>query len=229
MRKVIKNRLLTKEKKNKSVKISIDNLEEYLGCEKYPVINYQKEYKGFVNGLAYTQYGGDILPIEANTFKGDGSLVLTGNLGEIMKESATIAFDYVKANHRNFNIDYKTFLNNIHIHAPEGAIPKDGPSAGVTLVTCIISLLTNQKVDRKIAMTGEITLRGEILPVGGIREKIIGAHRNHIKTIFMPQANEKDLSYVPDNIKKDIEFIFVKDYIEIYNKIFNNNLLNLFS
>ena len=155
LRKVIKNRLLTKEKKNKSVKISIDNLEEYLGCEKYPVINYQKEYKGFVNGLAYTQYGGDILPIEANTFKGDGSLVLTGNLGEIMKESATIAFDYVKANHRNFNIDYKTFLNNIHIHAPEGAIPKDGPSAGVTLVTCIISLLTNQKVDRKIAMTGD--------------------------------------------------------------------------
>lgn len=226
LRKVVKNKYL-KKKKSKVI-ITIENIEEYLGFEKYPVINYEKEYIGFVNGLAYTQYGGDTLPLEATSFKGDGSLILTGNLGNIMKESATIAMDYVKANHKSFNIDSKTFANNIHIHAPEGAIPKDGPSAGVTLVTCIISLLTNQKVSKKVAMTGEITLRGEVLPVGGIKEKVIGAHKNGIKTIFMPKQNERDLAFVPDNIKEDIEFIFVKDYIEIYNKIFNNNLLNLF-
>ncbi|MGN0973486.1 MAG: endopeptidase La [Bacilli bacterium] len=226
LRKIVKNRLLDKNK-NK-VTISIKNIEEYLGKEKFPNINYNKEYIGFVNGLAYTPYGGDILPIEANNFKGNSNIILTGNLGDILKESASVALDYIKANYTKFGIDYKLFSKDIHIHVPEGAIPKDGPSAGVALVTCIISLLTNTKVSNIIAMTGEITLRGEVLPVGGIKEKIIGAHRNNIKTIFLPVENKKDLIDIPNNIKEDINFIFVKDYMEIYNKVFNNNLLNLF-
>ena len=146
----------------------------------------------------------------------------------ILKESASVALDYIKANYSKFGIDYKLFSKDIHIHVPEGAIPKDGPSAGVALVTCIISLLTNTKVNNTIAMTGEITLRGEVLLVGGIKEKVLGAHRNNIKTIFLPTENKKDLIDIPNNIKEDINFVFVKDYMEIYNKVFNNNLLNLF-
>lgn len=226
LRKIVKNRLINKDK-NK-ITISIKNIEEYLGKEKFPNINYNKEYIGFVNGLAYTQYGGDILPIEANNFKGNSNIILTGNLGDILKESASVALDYIKANYSKFGIDYKLFSKDIHIHVPEGAIPKDGPSAGVALVTCIISLLTNTKVNNTIAMTGEITLRGEVLPVGGIKEKVLGAHRNNIKTIFLPTENKKDLIDIPNNIKEDINFVFVKDYMEIYNKVFNNNLLNLF-
>ena len=226
LRKIVKNNMLNK-KKSKAV-INSKNLEEYLGKIKYPEIKYRKEYVGFVNGMAYTDFGGDVLPIEATFFKGDGNLTLSGNLGDIMKESATVALDYIKSNYRKFNIDYKNFSNSIHIHVPAGAIPKDGPSAGVALVTCLISLLTNSKVSNKIAMTGEITLRGEILPVGGIKEKVLGAARNGIKTIFLPKDNEKDLEDIPDNVKGNMEFIFVNDYIEIYNKIFNNNLLNLF-
>ena len=226
LRKIVKNNMLNK-KKIKAV-INSKNLEEYLGKIKYPEIKYRKEYVGFVNGMAYTDFGGDVLPIEATFFKGDGNLTLSGNLGDIMKESATVALDYIKSNYRKFNIDYKNFSNSIHIHVPAGAIPKDGPSAGVALVTCLISLLTNSKVSNKIAMTGEITLRGETLPVGGIKEKVLGAARNGIKTIFLPKDNEKDLEDVPNNVRNNMEFIFVNDYIEIYNKIFNNNLLNLF-
>ena len=226
LRKVVKNNILNKKVTN--ISITSKNLEEYLGKIKYPEIKYKKEYVGFVNGMAYTDFGGDILPIEAAYFKGDGNLVLSGNLGEVMKESASVAIDYIKANYNKFGIDYKLFSKSIHIHVPAGAIPKDGPSAGVTLVTCIISLLTNNKVSNKIAMSGEMTLRGEILPVGGIKEKVLGAARHGIKTIFLPKDNEKDLDDIPDNVKNNIEFIFVDDYMEIYNRIFNNNLLNLF-
>ena len=227
LRKIVKEQMLDK-KKSKKVTITLNNLSDYLGKEKFVDITYEKEYVGFVNGMAYTSYGGDILPLEANSFKGEGKLILTGNLGDVMKESASIALDYIKANYKTFGIDEKAFTKDIHIHAPEGATPKDGPSAGVALVTCLISLLTNTKVPKDIAMTGEITLRGEVLPVGGIKEKVIGAHRNQIKTIFLPEANKRDLDDIPENVLKDIKFFFIKDYSEIYQRIFNNQLLNLF-
>ena len=227
LRKIVKEQMLDKNS-SKKVTITVKNLSDYLGKEKFVDITYEKEYVGFVNGMAYTSYGGDVLPLEATRFKGEGKLILTGNLGDVMKESASIALDYVKANYKSFGIDNKVFNDDIHIHAPEGATPKDGPSAGVALATCLISLLTNTKVNKSIAMTGEITLRGEILPVGGIKEKVIGAHRNKIKTIFLPIDNKRDLDDIPENVKKDINFIFVKDYLEIYQKIFNNQLLDLF-
>ena len=163
---------------------------------------------GVVNGLAYTSYGGDILPIEVNYYKGHGNLVLTGSLGDIMKESAHIALSYIKANFQKYYIDYqKLITNDIHIHVPEGAIPKDGPSAGITITTALISALTNTKVDKSIAMTGEMTLRGEILAIGGLKEKSIGAHRNGIKIILIPYDNLSDLDKVPEEVKKDIKFI----------------------
>lgn len=200
-------------------KVIIDKkkINEYLGHEKYSFIGKNKHSEiGVVNGLAYTQFGGDVLPIEANYFKGSGNLVLTGSLGDVMKESALIALNYIKSNHKYFHIDYDLLTNNdIHIHLPEGAIPKDGPSAGITLVTTMISLFTGLKIDSSIAMTGEVTLRGKVLEIGGLREKSVGAHRNGIKRVILPFENKKDLEEVPEEIRDDIEYIFVKDYKDV--------------
>ena len=141
-----------------------------------------------------------------------------------MKESSKIALDYIKANAKTFKIDFKKFTNNdIHIHFPEGAVPKDGPSAGIAITTSLISLLTNKKVSNDIALTGEITLHGNVLAIGGLKEKVIGAHRNGIKKIFIPADNKIDLDDIPDNIKNDIEFICVKNYKEIFNQILKND------
>lgn len=200
-------------------KVIIDKkkVEEYLGKQKYSFIGSNKQTEiGVVNGLAYTKFGGDVLPIEANYFKGNGNLVLTGSLGDVMKESAIIALNYIKSNCKYFHVDYPLITeNDIHIHVPEGAIPKDGPSAGITLVTTMISLFTNFKVPSDIAMTGEITLRGKVLPIGGLKEKSIGAHRNGIRTIIIPEENIKDLEDIPDEVKKDIEYIPVKNYKDV--------------
>lgn len=200
-------------------KVIIDKkkIEEYLGKQKYSFIGSNKQTEiGVVNGLAYTKFGGDVLPIEANYFKGNGNLVLTGSLGDVMKESAIIALNYIKSNCKYFHVDYPLITeNDIHIHVPEGAIPKDGPSAGITLVTTMISLFTNFKVPSDIAMTGEITLRGKVLPIGGLKEKSIGAHRNGIRTIIIPQENVKDLEDIPDEVKEDIEYIPVKNYKDV--------------
>lgn len=192
-------------------------IKEFLGVRKYKFIGSSKSSEiGLVNGLAYTSFGGDVLPIEANYFKGNGNLVLTGSLGEVMKESAIIALNYIKSNYKYFKIEYDDLINNdIHIHVPEGAIPKDGPSAGITLVTTIISIFTNFKISSNIAMTGEITLRGKVLPIGGLKEKSIGAHRNGIKKIIIPEGNVKDLDEIPQEIKDDIEYIVVKNYKEV--------------
>ena len=197
-------------------------VEELLGKEKYPSTkNNKKEEIGVVNGMAYTVFGGDVLPIEATLFKGKGELILTGSLGDVMQESCHIALSYIKANMKKFNIDEKVFTeNDIHIHVPEGAVNKDGPSAGITITTALISLLTNKAVDKKIAMTGEITLRGRILPIGGLKEKVIGAHRAGIRKVFLPVENEKDVSEIPVEIKQDTKFIYVKNYSELYKKIF---------
>ena len=176
---------------------------------------------GIVNGLAYTVFGGDVLPIEVTYYKGNGKLLLTGSLGEVMKESAKIALSYIKTKAKEFKIDFKMFEeNDIHIHVPEGAVSKDGPSAGVTLTTALISLFTNKKVASDIAMTGEITLRGKVLPIGGLKEKIIGAKRNGIKKIYIPVDNKKDLDDINKELKESIKFVLVNKYIDIYRDIF---------
>ena len=200
--------------------ITTDKLEEYLGKKTYPDYQNVEQEVGVVNGLAYTPYGGDTLPIEVNYYKGTGELVLTGSLGDVMKESAHIALSYVKANAKTFGIKENLLNeNNIHIHVPEGAVPKDGPSAGIALTSAIVSSFTNTLVDTNIAMTGEITLRGSILPIGGLREKSIGAHKNHIQKVFIPKENVKDLDDVPEEVKKDITFIPVEKYMDVWKRI----------
>ena len=219
-RKIVKKILLSSD----ASFYDIDNkmIEEFIGKSKYSYNEAAKEDEvGVVNGMAYTVFGGDILPIEATLFKGKGDLILTGSLGEVMQESCHIALDYIKSNMDEFNIEQKLFEeNDIHIHVPEGAVNKDGPSAGVTITTTLISLFTSKKVPKSIAMTGEITLRGKVLAIGGLKEKVIGAHRAGIRTIYIPVENEKDLEEIPDEIKQDIKFIAVDRYKEIYNSIF---------
>ena len=222
LRKIVKNLLLNENE----LFYNIDNneIEKYLGKPKFSFNESLGESQiGVVNGMAYTIFGGDILPIEANLFKGKGSLILTGSLGDVMQESCHIALDYIKSNMDLFKIDSKIFeKNDIHIHVPEGAVNKDGPSAGVTITTTLISLFTNKKVSSDVAMTGEITLRGRVLPIGGLKEKVIGAHRANIKKVFIPKENERDLDEIPENIKNDIQFIIVKDYLEIYKELFGD-------
>ena len=203
-------------------KYIIDNkkLEEYLGSKKYNFNNKSKSEIGVVNGLAYTYYGGDVLSIEVNCFVGKGELLLTGSLGEVMKESALISLNYIKSNYKKYHIDYNQLINSdIHIHFPEGAIPKDGPSAGIAITTAIISCLTNKKIANDIAFTGEITLRGNILPIGGLKEKSMGAYRGGIKKIIIPFDNLKDLEEVPLEIREKIKYIPVKNYKEVLKLI----------
>ncbi|MDD3241867.1 MAG: endopeptidase La [Bacilli bacterium] len=203
-------------------KITIYNLEKYLGKSKYfygglDIVG----HIGVVNGLAYTEFGGDVLQVEATLYKGKGNIILTGSLGEVMRESATVAISYIKTHAEEFHVDLNIIENNdIHIHIPEGAIPKDGPSAGSALVTTLISLFTNTLINTNVAMTGEMTLRGKILPIGGLKEKVIGGHRSGIRKIFIPRINEKDLEDVPEEIKREIEFILVDRYMDIYKNLF---------
>lgn len=221
LRKVVKKILINQNENY--FEITTKNIEEYLGKEKFFYMKKSKSKEiGVVNGLAYTVFGGDVLPIEVNLFKGKGELIITGSLGEVMIESCKIALSYIKANAKKFGIDEKVLMeNDIHIHVPEGAVPKDGPSAGITITTALISLLKEKDVDNTIAMTGEITLRGRVLPIGGLKEKVIGAHRAGIKKIFIPEENEPNLDEIPKEIKKDLKFITIKKYKELYNKIFD--------
>ena len=192
-----------------SVKITKSLVKQWLGSEKYEYGLKEKANQiGVVTGLAYTQFGGDILPVEVNYFEGKGRLVVTGQLGDVMKESTEIALDYIKANAKKYNIDISFFENHdIHIHVPEGAVPKDGPSAGVTLTTAIVSAITKTPVDSNIAMTGEVTLRGNVLPIGGLKEKSLAAHRSGIAKIIIPKGNIKDLDELPDTVKESIKFV----------------------
>jgi len=221
IRKVVKNMLINNDR-DVLYKIHDTSLEKYLGKKKYFYMDKAEVNQiGVVNGLAYTSYGGDILPIEVTYYKGKGNLILTGSLGEVMKESASIALSYIKSNFGIFNIDINELDNtDIHIHVPEGAVPKDGPSAGITLTTALISALSKRSVDNTVAMTGEITLRGKVLPIGGLKEKVIGAHRSGVKTIILPIENERDIKDIPKNIVDDIKFIFVRNYIGVYKYIF---------
>lgn len=222
IRKVVTQILVNNIKINK---INIDEkvLEKYLGKEKYKYNLKTKSQVGVVNGLAYTVYGGDILPIEVNYFKGKGELILTGSLGSVMKESASIALSYLKSNYQKYNINYDKLIDNdIHIHVPEGAIKKDGPSAGIALTLAILSAVTNKKIVSDLALTGEITLRGNVLAIGGLKEKAIGALRSGIKTIIIPSDNEKDLLELPKEVKEKIDFIKVKNFKEVYEAFIND-------
>ena len=207
----------------KSVKVSRKLIKEYLGKEIFEYgDNNMKNQVGVVTGLAYTSFGGDTLPVEVNYFEGKGKFMVTGQLGDVMKESTSIALDYIKSNAKKYKIDPKFFeMHDIHIHVPEGAVPKDGPSAGVTLATALVSAITNTKVNNALAMTGEITLRGNVLPIGGLREKSIAAHRIGIKTIIIPKKNTKDLDDVPQIVKDDINYIPV----ETLDQVFANALV----
>ena len=219
-RKIVKKLLLSKEKFFYVIDKNL--IIELIGKPKYSYVEKLDDSEiGVVNGMAYTIFGGDILPIEATLFKGKGNLVLTGSLGDVMQESCHIALDYIKSNMDIFGIDCNLFSDNdIHIHVPEGAVNKDGPSAGITITSTLISLFTKRIVSNKIAMTGEITLRGRVLPIGGLKEKVIGAHRANIKKVFIPVENERDLDDIPENIRNDIEFIKVKNYMEVYKELF---------
>lgn len=216
-RKVIANHM--KGNKRIATLVDIKKVQQFLGKEKFDYIKREKnDAIGLVNGLAYTDFGGDLIPIEVNYFAGKGNLILTGNLGDVMKESAKIALDYVKANAKNYDIDETMFDKiDIHIHVPEGAVPKDGPSAGVTMTTALISALSNTPVRNDVAMTGEVTLRGNVLAIGGLKEKSISAHRSGIKTIIIPKENEKDLDEIPNLVKDNVEIVFASKVEDVLN------------
>ena len=208
-RRVVVN-LVSKKRKAKEI-ITIKKVKEYLGTEIFDSTAKEKGAQvGVVTGLAYTEFGGDILPIEVNNFPGKGNLVLTGKLGDVMKESCSIAYDYIKANAKKYGIDDEVFAkNDLHIHFPEGAVPKDGPSAGCAITVAIISCLTNHPVSGDIAMTGEVTLRGKALAIGGLREKSLAALRSGIKKIIIPSENKKHVSELPKEVKDNLEIIYM--------------------
>ncbi len=204
----------------KSISISSNRIEKYLGNKIYSFdIKEQEDRVGVVKGMAWTAAGGDTLPVESVTMKGTGKLVLTGQLGDVMQESAKIAFGFVRANAVKYGIDEEFYKNtDIHIHFPEGSIKKDGPSAGVTIITSIISALTNKKVRSNVAMTGEVTLTGRVLAIGGLKEKSIAAYRAGIDTIIIPKENEKDTIKIPNTVKNKLNIITVDHVNEVLNK-----------
>ena len=226
LRKIAFNRQMDETKDYK--KITPSELEDLLGKPPFYRDIYQgNDYAGVVTGLAWTSVGGEILFIETSLSKGKGSkLTLTGNLGDVMKESAILALEYVKAHAETLNIDYRIFDNwNIHIHVPEGATPKDGPSAGITIATSIASALTQRKVRKNTAMTGEITLRGKVLPVGGIKEKILAAKRAGITDIVMCKENEKDILEIPEIYLKGVTFHYVENVQDVWDFALTNQIV----
>ena len=217
LRKITKK--LVENKEIKSVDITLDNLKEFLGIETYDYNHAGEEPKlGITNGLAYTEFGGDILYIEALKFDGTGKLLTTGKLGDVMKESAEAGFSYVRSKAGDFGITSEQFNKfDFHLHVPEGATPKDGPSAGIAISGALMSILTGMKVRSDIAMTGEITLSGRVLPIGGLKEKLLGALRGGIKKAIIPYDNIKDLEKIPEKVKNNMEIIPVKTIEEVFN------------
>lgn len=220
MRKIAKE-IITGSKRKKFV-LNEEDVIRLLGNIKYVDISTTINNPGVVNGLAYTDLGGSILPIEVSHYKGKGNVNMTGSLGNVMKESAQISIGYIKNNYKEFGVDIKKLNDDdIHINALHAGIPKDGPSAGITLVTAILSSFLNKKIDNKIGMTGEITLNGNILGIGGLREKSIAAYNSGIKKIFIPKENESDISEIPKEVLDSLEIVFVSNYSEIFNNLFN--------
>ena len=208
---------ILKDSKLKSVTVNPEDLEEYLGVKKYRFgLAEEEDQIGNTTGLAYTEVGGDLLTIEAVSFPGKGGIKATGKLGEVMKESADAAYSCFLSRIKELGLKEKDYKNiDIHLHVPEGAIPKDGPSAGIAIYTTIVSLMTKTPVKRNIAMTGEITLRGKVLPIGGLKEKLLAASRGGVKTVLIPIDNVKDLKEIPDNIKNKLEIIPVSKIEEV--------------
>ena len=200
--------------------ITRGNLHKYLGLPKYgPEMDKEENQVGLSTGLAWTQAGGEVLYVEASLIGGKGDLIVTGQLGDVMQESARAAVSYARANLTAWGLNEKKIENfDIHIHVPAGAIPKDGPSAGIAMATALVSVLTNKAVRSDIAMTGEITLRGRVLPIGGLKEKALGAMRAGIRTIFIPEKNKKELSELPYHLRRKIEFVPVKQMSEVLTR-----------
>lgn len=205
------------ENNKESISITVNHVKKYLGSPVYTYDKVDKEDKvGVVMGMAWTAYGGDTLPVEASIMDGTGKLELTGKLGEVMRESARAAYSYVRAHAAEYKIDADFYKNkDIHIHVPEGAVPKDGPSAGVTIVTALVSALGERKVKHNVAMTGEITLTGRVLAIGGLKEKSLAAFRAGIDTVIIPEANKKDMEKIPDSIKKKLKFILASEIDDV--------------
>ena len=218
IRRTIKTILLDKKSK---ITITEENLHNWLGKPKFTYARvYNVNQIGVVTGLAYTQYGGDTLPIEVTYYKGEGRLMLTGQLGDVMKESAQAALSYIKANSQKLSIYSKElYENDIHIHVPEGAVPKDGPSAGIAIATAIASAFSHRYVNHLVGMTGEITLRGRVLPIGGLREKAIAAHRSGLVKIIIPQENVKDLDEIPTSVREKLEIVSVETIEDVLHSV----------
>ena len=217
IRKTIKTILIDKVG---SIHITLDNVETFIGKKRFTHnLADQKEQIGVATGLAYTAFGGDTLPVEVTYYKGNGKLVLTGKLGDVMKESAMTALSFVKSHALDLHIDTAIFdENDFHIHVPEGAVPKDGPSAGITMATAIYSAITKQFVQKEVGMTGEITLRGHVLPIGGLKEKAIAAHRSGLKTILIPHDNLRDVEDIPKEVREALTIISVEHVNEVFEK-----------
>ncbi len=216
---------LISNKRKRKVNVDKKKVKEYLGTEIFDYSTKNKKSSvGVVTGLAYTQYGGDILPIEVNHFEGKGNLILTGNLGNVMKESASIALDYVKANAARYGIEHDFFMNNdIHIHVPEGAVPKDGPSAGVAITCAIVSAVKNIPCKATVAMTGEVNLRGHSTAIGGLKEKSLAALRSGIQLILIPKENERNLLDLPSEVKKGLKIMPITCVDEALKEILENH------
>src|SRR4026209_243326 len=210
-----------------SIRVSLKNVHEFLGSPKIiPEEALKKDQIGVATGLAWTAVGGDILFIEALKMRGKGNLVLTGQLGEVMRESAQAAYSYAKSRAKELDIAEEDFNNyDLHIHIPEGAIPKDGPSAGITLATAMVSVLSARPVRKDVAMTGEITLRGNVLPIGGVKEKVLAARRARVTTIILPQQNRRDLDEVPKEPFKDIRFVFVDNMRQVFREALGEKIV----
>lgn len=209
-------RQIVQEKKT-AVKVTAQNLHVFLGAPRFQHRKAEADHQvGVSTGLAWTEVGGDVLPTEVTILKGKGKLILTGQLGDVMRESAQAGVSYVRSRTEELHIaaDFHEH-QDIHIHLPEGAIPKDGPSAGITMVTAVVSALTGKKVRSDVAMTGEITLRGRVLPIGGLKEKVLAAHRMGIKTIILPKENKRDMDEIPNNVKRNLEFVLVEHMDEV--------------
>ena len=208
-------------------RITKNNLQQYLGVAKYyPEMDQERSQVGLSTGLAWTQTGGDVLYVEASLIGGKGELLITGQIGDVMQESARAALSYARANLSSLGVKKNVFENkDVHIHVPAGAIPKDGPSAGIAMATALISVLLNKPVNKDVAMTGEITLRGRVLPIGGLKEKALGALRGGIRTIIIPEKNKKDLVEIPSHIKRKIKFIPVKNMDRVLSLAIEGNVM----
>lgn len=221
VRKYVKN-MLEEGKDTLNVRVTEKKLEEFLGKAKYENTSVlSNDVPGVVNGLAYTSFGGDILPIEVVTYPSKESVSLTGNLGEVMKESALIALGFIKSHAKELKIDIQKLDDTcIHINATQGGVPKDGPSAGIALTTAIISALSGKVVASSVAMTGEMTLTGKVLPIGGLKEKSLGAYASGVKTIYIPKQNLADVSEIPEEVRKTLNIILVENFSEVYKDLF---------